>query len=102
METNNEGPAHPPHSRARLPSQVRYPWRSALRSAITGLIALIPLLPQIADAANIDEIPAVASFLAVSVAVSRVLALPGVDKWLDTFVPWLSAEGYTGKHRDHD
>lgn len=86
------------------PSQVSHPWRAVLRTSITALIALLSLLPQIADAVNIDEIPEVAKFLAITVAVQRVLTLPGVENWLKQYAPWLAAEGYTyhGSHRAED
>lgn len=55
-----------------------------------------------ADAANIDEIPAVAQFLALTIVVQRVLSLPGVELWLKEYVPWLAAEVYRGRHRKED
>lgn len=81
------------------PTQVRKPWRATFRTTLTALVALIPLIPQIAEAANIDEIPAVASVVALSAAISRVLALNGVEAWLDKYIPILAAEPYEGKHR---
>lgn len=84
------------------PSQVRHPWRAVLRTVATATLALLPLLPQMADAADIDEIPAVAQFLAMTIVVQRVLSLPGVEMWLKEYMPWLSAEGYHGRHRKED
>lgn len=55
-----------------------------------------------ADAANIDEIPAVAQFLAMTIVVQRVLSLPGVELWLKNYMPWLAAEGYRSRHRKED
>lgn len=83
-----------------LASQVRRPYRTVFRSIF---IASISLLPQIADAADIDHIPAVAVVLGVTAAVTRVLALPRVEAWLEQFVPWLAADPYEGHHRkDHE
>lgn len=86
------------------PSQVSHPWRAVLRTSLTGLIAFLPLLPQIADAIDIDEIPEVARFLAITIAAQRVLTLPGVENWLRQYAPWLAAEPYTyhGSHRKED
>ena len=81
------------------PTQVRKPWRATFRTSLTAFVALIPLIPQIAEAAHIDEIPAVASVVALSAAISRVLALNGVESWLDKYIPILAAEPYEGKHR---
>ncbi|QFG13036.1 hypothetical protein PBI_SCHIEBS_7 [Gordonia phage Schiebs] len=53
-------------------------------------LGLLPLLPDIARAANIETIPAVAATLAVVAAVNRVLTLPAVDAWLDRHLPALS------------
>lgn len=84
------------------PSQVQHPWRAVLRTALTALLALLPMLPQIAATADIDEIPAVAQFLAVTIAVQRVLSLPAVERWLKAYLPWMAAEGYRGQHRQED
>lgn len=84
------------------PSQVKHPWRAVLRTVTTATLALLPLLPSIADAADIDEIPAVARFLAMTIMIQRVLTLPGVEKWLQRYAPWLAAEGYEGQHRKED
>ena len=81
------------------PTQVRKPWRATFRTTLTAFVALIPLIPQIAEAANIDEIPAVASVVGLAAAISRVLALNGVEAWLDKYIPILAAEPYEGKHR---
>ena len=81
------------------PTQVRKPWRATFRTTLTAFVALIPLIPQIAEAANIDEIPAVASVVGLADAISRVLALNGVEAWLDKYIPILAAEPYEGKHR---
>lgn len=81
------------------PTQVKKPWRATFRTTLTALIAIIPLIPQIAEAAHIDEIPAVASVIAIAAGVSRVLALNGVESWLDKYIPILAAAPYEGKHR---
>jgi len=68
------------------PTQVRRPWRSTVRAVVVAVLALIPLLPDIAEALGIETIPVVASILTVVAAVQRVLALPAVDHWLSTYV----------------
>ncbi|MDK8887591.1 hypothetical protein QP992_00340 [Corynebacterium ulcerans] len=42
----------------------------------------MPLLPEIADAADIETVPAVVSFLTIAAAVQRIITLPSVDRWL--------------------
>lgn len=81
------------------PTQVRKPWRATFRTTLTAFVALMPLIPQIAEAAHINEIPAVASVVGLAAAISRVLALNGVESWLDKYIPILAAEPYEGKHR---
>lgn len=74
---------------------MRRPWKATARTVVAAGLALLPALPEIADAADIDTIPVVASVLAITAAVTRVLALPAVDKWLDRYLPGLSADiGY--------
>jgi hypothetical protein len=55
-------------------------------------VALLSLLPYAATTAGIDATPAVAQTLVVAGAITRVLAMPGVDGWLRRFLPWLAAE----------
>lgn len=96
-ESTNDTPT--PHHES---SQVTYPWRATLRTVMVAAMGLLPILPDIARAADIDTIPAVAATLAITAALQRVLSLPGVDQWLKTNTTWLSAEPYEGKHRDDD
>lgn len=95
---------------SNAPAVTRYPWRATLRTTIVAAIALLPLLPEIANAANIDTIPVVVSFLTVTAAIQRVLAVPGVERWLKDHTQFLSSthphdlqadelNEYTGKHR---
>ncbi|RAV33537.1 hypothetical protein CWC39_07990 [Corynebacterium heidelbergense] len=94
---------------SNAPAVIRYPWRATLRTTIVAAIALLPLLPEIAEAANIDTVPAVVSFLTVTAAIQRVLAVPGVEKWLRNHTTFLSSThpadqqadelDYVGKHR---
>lgn len=74
------------------PTQVRRPWRTTVRSlfqAVVGFAAIVPLLVQ---AAGIDQtLPLVASGIAVSAAITRIMALPGVEAWLRAHVPFLAA-----------
>ena len=79
--------------------RLKQPWREVARNTTVAAIALLPILPSIAHAAEIDKIPAVAAFLAVAAAVSRVLTIPAVDAWLDRYMPWLTE---TEKGKDND
>ena len=73
------------------PTQVRHPWRSTVRTAFQAFVGLAVLMPYLVDAAGVDEtLPGVAGALAVSTAVSRIMALPQVEEFLARFLPWLS------------
>lgn len=74
-----------------VPTQTRHPWRATVRTVLAAGVALLSLLPTVAAVAHLDAVPAVAQVLAVAGAVTRVLALPGVDAWLRRWVPWLAA-----------
>lgn len=71
-------------------TQTKYPWRATLRTVFAAGVALLSLLPVVALTAGIDTVPAVAQVLAVIAAVTRVLAIPGVDGWLRKYLPWLA------------
>lgn len=87
------------------PTQARHPWRATARTTIAALIALLPALPEIAQELHISTLPLVASILSITALITRVLAIPEVDRWVDRYAPSLSAdEGYKenkGRHNGH-
>lgn len=81
-------------------TQSRHPWRATIRTIFAAAVALLSLLPVIAATAGIDAVPAVAQVLVVAGAVTRVLALPGVERFMELYIPWLAAspvEGIAGE-----
>ena len=81
-------------------TQSRHPWRATVRTIFAAGVALLTLLPLIAATAGIDTVPAIAQVLLVAGAVTRVLALPGVERFLELYIPWLAAspvEGIAGE-----
>ncbi|WLS43294.1 hypothetical protein Q3V37_17910 [Micromonospora profundi] len=72
-------------------TQTRHPWRAVARTVFAAVIALLSLLPTIAAAAGIEAVPLVAQALAVAAAVTRVLAIPGVDDFLRRYLPFLAS-----------
>ncbi|MFI6236632.1 hypothetical protein ACIBD9_23990 [Micromonospora sp. NPDC050784] len=54
-------------------------------------VGALSLLPLAAATAGVDTVPVVAQAFVVAGAITRVLALPGVDAWLRQDVPWLAA-----------
>lgn len=73
------------------PTQTRYPWRATVRTVFAGVVGGLSLLPEVAAAAHIGTVPTVVQVLAVTGAVTRVLALPSVNTFLGEYFPWLAA-----------
>jgi hypothetical protein len=72
---------------------VKRPWRATLRSVFQALVGFAAMWGVIVEAIGLD--PSwqwVATSLAVTGAVTRVMALPGVEKWLERFLPFLAAD----------
>ena len=76
-------------------TQSSHPWRATVRTVFAATVALLTLLPVIAATAQVDTVAWVAQVLLVTGAVTRVLALPGVENFLETYLPWLAARPST-------
>ena len=77
------------------PTQVKRPWRATVRTVFQFVLALATLLPFLVTGvySGSDAAPAVVGqVLAVAAAVTRVMALPQVEDFLQRFFPWLAAE----------
>jgi hypothetical protein len=73
------------------PTQIEYPWRATARTIFQAFVGLCALLPLIL-ATDTPPVGAVAVSLAVSGAVTRIMAIPEVNDWISAFVPWLGAQ----------
>lgn len=77
------------------PTQVNYPWRAAARTAFQVLVALAAMLPLIYSAASGGSPEAATGWaalaLAIAAGVTRVMALPTVNAFLGSWLPWLAA-----------
>src|SRR5689334_3611087 len=70
------------------PTQVRRPWRSTARSVFQMVVALASLLPLVVTGVyqDADQAPAaVGQVLVVAGAITRVMAMPQVEKFLRRF-----------------
>lgn len=80
-----------------MTTQTKYPWRTTLRSVLQFTVGLAALAPFIVAAINDGNTEAAtgltAGVLAVSGAVTRLMALPKVNDFLARWAPWLAAEG---------
>lgn len=77
-------------------TQVRRPWAAIRRTVVAAgpaVVTLIVLMPVIVEASGLAKTSIGAAAIGFCMAVTRVLALPGVDAWLERHVPWLSAKG---------
>lgn len=81
-------------------TQSRHPWRATVRTIFAAAVALLTLLPVIAATAGVDTVPAIAQVLLVAGAVTRVLALPGVERFMELYIPWLAASPAEGVAAD--
>lgn len=77
------------------PTQSRHPWRATLRTALAVVASLAAAAPVIVSAITNDNPEALGAIgavvLSVAAAVTRVLALPAVNDFLERFLPWLAA-----------
>lgn len=76
-----------------LPTQVRRPWRSVARTVFQFGVALLTLIPFLVGGVYQDgNYPVVVTQLLVVVGIAtRVMALPQVEKFLQDWLPFLSA-----------
>lgn len=75
------------------PTQVRRPWRSMVRTIFQVGLALATLIPLVAASIyeDADAAPAaVVQVLTIAGIVTRVMALPSVEKFLQDWAPWLA------------
>lgn len=77
-------------------TQTQHPWRATVRTLFQLLPAVAVLVPAVLEAVsngNPDALPAWSAVaLSVSAAVTRVMANPAVEQFLETWLPFLAAE----------
>lgn len=78
------------------PTQTTHPWRATVRTLFAAVIGLAALLPAIYSAATGGDSAAATGWAALALtvagAVTRIMALPGVETFLQKFLPFLSAQ----------
>lgn len=69
------------------------PWQRTLRTVFQALIGLAVMLPVLVSQAGLDgsKWPWLVTVLAVAAFVTRIMAIPAVEVFLATYLPWLSA-----------
>lgn len=83
-------------------TQVKHPNRSTARTLLAAAIGLLPVLPVIAHELGIESIPWVASVLAITAAVTRTMAHPAVERWMQSTLPLLAAQPKDSDHETPD
>jgi|SRR5690606_37575284 len=83
------------HRATPATTQAAHPWRAVSRTIFAVVVALSSMAPMIYEAiADADAAGATgwaATALAISGAITRVLALPAVEDFLERFLPFLAA-----------
>lgn len=75
------------------PTQVENQWKATVRTAFQVLLALVAIAPLVVPAVGLSATVGVgAVVLAVASGVTRVMAIPGVNDFIERFVPWLRAQ----------
>ncbi len=82
------------HARPDEPTQVRWPWRAVARTAFQAGVGVAAAMPVIVAESGLPSTAwGVGTAIGVSAAITRVMAIPGVDALLARWAPWLSAQG---------
>ena len=72
-------------------TQVTHPWRATVRTVFAVLVGFAFVFPVLISAFNVPDQYGVGAAVAVTGAVTRFLAVPTVNAFLEQFVPWLGA-----------
>lgn len=78
-----------------ITTQSQHPWRATVRTILAVIVALSAMAPSIYSAATQGSpeaaTGAAALALGIAAAVTRIMALPMVEEFLQRFLPWLAA-----------
>lgn len=76
-------------------TQSQHPWRATVRTILAVIVALAAIAPSIYTAATQGSLEAAtgagALALGIAAAITRIMALPAVEVFLQRFIPWLAA-----------
>ena len=73
-------------------TQVKHPNRATLRTIFQGAIALAAILPLILTSAGIPPVGLAGILIGVAGAITRIMAIPAVESFLETYLPFLAAK----------
>lgn len=72
------------------PTQTAYPWRATLRTIFAALVAGATVIPVVITQQHWDSTAIGAQIIVVAGVITRVMAIPGVDSFLQKFAPFLA------------
>jgi hypothetical protein len=82
------------------PTQVTNSWRATFRTVFAAVLGVASIVPAVLAEVGLDATVLGAQAIAVTGAVTKIMALPGVNVFIQTYIPWLAAEGDPGgRHR---
>lgn len=73
-------------------SQSAYPWRATVRTLFAAVIGFAAMWPLMVGTMGLPTDGWVASSIAATGAITRLMALPQFDAFIRSFLPWLTAE----------
>lgn len=74
------------------PTQVEHKWRATVRTVFQVVLALAAIIPLIVPAIGLSSAAGVGAIvLAVAAAITRLMAEPKVNDFIEKFAPWLRA-----------
>jgi hypothetical protein len=73
-------------------SQVAYPWRATVRTAVAAGVAAIPLVVVVLSGLHLDGTVWGAWLISATTGMTRLMAVPQVNDWIRRWVPWLSPQ----------
>lgn len=74
------------------PTQVKQPWRTVVRTVFQAIVTLAGVWGLVVSAAGWDSAaPIVAATVGFAAGITRVMAIPAVNTWIERFLPFLAA-----------
>ncbi|AXQ65144.1 hypothetical protein SEA_SCHMIDT_22 [Gordonia phage Schmidt] len=71
-------------------TQVENSTRATVRTVLAALVGLVSLVPTVLATSGLDESVLGAQAIVVTGAVTKVLNLPGVNAWIERYLPFLA------------
>lgn len=83
------------------PTQVAHPAKAVVRTVFAMVVAFAAMWPLIVEAAGLGAEAWVATSITIAGAITRIMALPAVNGFIERFLPFL-ATGVANEPGKHD